>query len=78
MTVPIYLGSPQIRNFFNIDGIICFSPEDVGSIDDILKQCCEDDYKNRLLAIKDDFERVKEYMCKEDWIYNHYKNLFDL
>lgn len=78
MTVPIYLGSPKIGDFFNIDGIICFAPEDVSSIDDILKQCCEHDYQKRLPAIKDNFERVKEYTCKEDWIYNHYKNMFDI
>lgn len=76
MTIPIYLGSPKISDFFNIDGIIRISKEDITNIDEILAKCNEQDYYKRLYAILDNFERVKEYYCKEDWIYNHYNNLF--
>lgn len=78
MTVPIYLGSPIIGEFFNIDGIICISPDDINSIEKVIEQCSEEDYFRRLPAIIDNFERVKNYSCKEDWIYNHYKELFNL
>lgn len=77
MTVPIYLGSPKIGEFFNSAGIISFSKQDIVNFDEILKKCNEKDYMNRLSAIKDNFERVKEYRCKEDWIYTHYKYLFE-
>lgn len=78
MTVPIYIGSPKIGKFFNLDGIICISSNDISSIDEIISQCCEKDYLRRLPAIRDNFERVKNYHCKEDWIFNHYKDLFKL
>lgn len=77
MTVPIYLGSPKIGEFFNIEGIICITKDDISSIDNIIKQCCAEDYLRRIPAIKENFDCVKEYHCKEDWIYRHYKNLFD-
>ena len=72
MTVPIYLGARKIANYFNPDGIIQFTLEDVDNIKDILSNCNEDDYKSRLPAIKDNFERVQKYRHLFDWMYEEY------
>ena len=76
MTVPIYLGSPKIGDFFNLDGIIQINKEDVKNIDNIIKQCNQEDYERRVDAIKDNFERVKKFYCVEDWLFNEYGELF--
>ena len=62
-TIPIYLGTPDIGNFFNEDGIIQLSNEfDVS----------EEIYYNKMDAIKDNLERVKEMEVLEDFIYKNY------
>ena len=76
LTVPIYLGSPKIGNFFNSDGIIALRKNDISSIDKIISKCCKEDYLERLPAMRDNFNRVKSYYCKEDWLYSHYEELF--
>ena len=76
MTVPIYIGSPKIGEFFNTNGIIQINKEDVKNIDGILKKCNQEDYESRIDAIKDNFERVKKFYCVEDWIFNEYGDLF--
>ena len=62
-TIPVYLGSPDIGNHFNMDGIITLSNEfDVS--DDI--------YYSKLDAIKDNLERVKKMEILEDFIWENY------
>ena len=62
-TIPIYLGTPDIGNFFNEDGIIQLSNEfDVS----------EEIYYNKMDAIKDNLERAKEMEVLEDFIYKNY------
>lgn len=75
MTVPIYLGSPKIGDYFNLDGIIVINENDYDNMDKIIAQCSEKDYMQRIDAIKDNFERVKNYYCMEDWLYNNYSAL---
>jgi len=72
MTVPIYLGAEKIATFFNSDGIIEIGIKDIDSIDHILGQCNEKDYLSRISAIVDNYNRVKDYMCIEDYICNKY------
>ena len=48
----------------------------VGNIDNIIKQCNQEDYERRVDAIKDNFERVKKFYCVEDWLFNEYGELF--
>lgn len=68
-TVPIYLGSPDIGNFFNTDGIIFL--DEKFNIDGITV----DDYYKRLPAIKDNFKRVLEYDIIEDIIFTKWLKL---
>ena len=64
MTIPIYLGAPKVSEFFNPDGII-FIDENT-DINKILPLCTEQEYLNRLEAIKDNFNRVLSYNVEEE------------
>ncbi len=75
MTVPIYVGSPQIGRFFNVDGIITVSKNDIDKIDSIIKKCCREDYEERIPAILDNYNRVKQYYCMEDWMMKQYNSI---
>ncbi len=78
MTVPIYIGAKKIGDFFNTDGMICVRKDDLrdfGNIDKILKTCSEEDYCSRLCAIKDNYLRVQDFLCYEDYLYEHNEEL---
>jgi len=72
MTVPIYLGATEIARFFNPDGIIFLSEKDCENIRDITSLCTEQEYVARLDAVKDNFNRVMDYLCFESYIYTKY------
>jgi hypothetical protein len=62
-TIPVYMGSPDIGNYFNSEGIIPLTEEfDVS----------EDIYYDKMEAIKDNLERVRQYEILEDFIYLNY------
>lgn len=62
-TIPVYYGTEKINEFFNPEGII-FLTEDFST--DILS---EELYYLKLDAVKENYERVLDYYCVEDWIY---------
>jgi hypothetical protein len=65
-TIPIYKGSPDIGNFFNKEGIIILDDNfDFSTLNNDL-------YYSKMDAIKDNFERVKEYIVLENYIYDRY------
>lgn len=79
MTVPIYIGAMRIGDYFNEDGIIQIDPSmSEKEILQVIDNCSDSDYRNRLDAIKENYERVQDYLCIEDYIYNHYRELFDI
>lgn len=62
-TIPVYMGCPNIGEFFNTDGIITLADEfDIS--DEI--------YYDKMEAIKDNLERVKQIEILEDYIYKFY------
>lgn len=62
-TIPVYLGAPDIGNYFNKDGIIDLTDEfDVS--DEI--------YYSKIDAIKDNLERAKKMEVLEDFIWQNY------
>ena len=64
-TIPVYLGAPDIGEYFNKDGIIDLTEEfDVS--DEI--------YYNKMDAIKDNLERIKKMEILEDFIWENYLN----
>ena len=61
----MYLGAPDIGDYFNKDGIVDLTDEfDVS----------EEIYYNKMDAIKDNLERAKEMEVLEDFIYLNYFN----
>jgi hypothetical protein len=62
-TIPVYLGTPNIKEYFNSDGIIDLTEEfDVS----------EELYYSKLDAIKDNLEKVKKFEVLEDFIFTTY------
>ena len=62
-TIPIYMGCPDIGNYFNTDGIIPLSEE---------FEVSEEIYLSKMDAIKDNFERVKKFELMEDYFWLNY------
>lgn len=69
-TIPIYLGAKDIGKKFNIDGIICFNT--IEELDKIIPKLSKEFYDSKIDAIKDNFERVKQYRSLEDYVYTNY------
>lgn len=69
MTVPIYVGARKIDEFFNTDGIIRIDEKQAANIKDVLKQCSERDYMNRLPAMCENYEKAKAYLNQNDMLY---------
>lgn len=62
-TIPVYLGAPNIGDYFNMDGIINLTNEfDVS----------EEIYHDKIDAILDNFERCKKYEIAEDYVWETY------
>jgi hypothetical protein len=62
-TIPVYLGSPDIGNYFNLDGIIPLSEEfDIS----------EEIYYNKISSIMENLEKVKKIEILEDYIFKMY------
>jgi hypothetical protein len=62
-TIPVYLGSPDIADHFNKDGIIELTDE---------FEVSDEIYYSKMDAIKDNLERVKQIEVLEDFIYLNY------
>lgn len=64
-TIPVYLGTPDIGDYFNRDGIIDLT-EDLRVTPEL--------YRERLDAVRDNFERVQQYAALEDFIFLRHLN----
>jgi hypothetical protein len=62
-TIPVYLGTEDIGDYFNKDGII--------NLVDNLEVSAEI-YYDKVEAIKDNLQRVKKFEVLEDFIYENY------
>ena len=72
-TIPVYLGDPDISDWFNMDGIIKYSKDlDISTLN-------EDLYYSKIEAVRDNFERVKKFQYSVDFnatiLYNHIDRL---
>ena len=73
-TIPIYLGASKIDKFFNLDGIIKIDTK--SDIKKVLSQCTKEEYESRIKAVLDNYERVKEFICPYDYMFqNHMKDV---
>lgn len=73
--IPIYYGSPKILDIFNKDGIIYV--EDINNIENIIDNININEYEKHLEAIEENYEKVKKYICFEDYLYETYKDLLE-
>jgi hypothetical protein len=68
-TIPVYMGTRKIVEYFNSDGILFFD----GNFD--ISILTPELYYSKMEAIKDNYNRVQEYSILDDWIYkNHLIN----
>lgn len=75
MTVPIYWGAPNITDFFDEMGIIRF--ETLDQLTNILVNIQNNDtYRSRITALTNNYNRLWEYTCAEDWIYRYHREIF--
>ena len=65
-TIPIYHGSRDIGNYFNLDGVIIYN--DSFKLSDINS----DLYYSKMDAIKDNYERALKYYTTEDLIVENF------
>ena len=71
-TIPVYLGAPDIGDFYNLDGIIVMGRDDEGSVVFDSEVLTEEYYYDHLDAVKDNYNRVLETQTSEDFIYVNY------
>jgi len=69
-TIPIYWGCPSIYEFFNPNGMICF--KDIHDMKYILNTISLDMYKDKIEAVKENFELAKKYLIAEDFMFENY------
>lgn len=77
--MPIYLGARQIDQFFNADGILHMENADdiMFTVVRLQYEYGEYLYNNRMKAIEDNYQRVKEYDRFENWFYKNYGELLE-
>jgi len=76
MTIPVYYGATEVGKFFNADGIIEIPEPTVESAIQTLKQCTREEYESRKDAIFDNFYRVQNLLCVEDYLTAKYMDMF--
>lgn len=63
-TIPVYWGCPNIGNWFNLDGFLI-----VDNLEDIINICNtidENTYKNKIVAVEENFEKSKKFATISD------------
>ena len=71
-TIPVYLGAPDIGDFYNLDGIIVMGRDDEGCVVFDSEVLTEEYYYDHLDAVKDNYNRVVETQTSEDFMYVNY------
>lgn len=74
-TIPIYWG-PDVSNYFDMNSIPSFSTLD--ELANILAKINVEDYNSRMEAITSNLKLAERYRCPEDWIFEHYPDLFEV
>ena len=64
-TIPIYLGTKKITNFFDENGILFLEDIDLNDINEEL-------YYSKIDSVKNNFNLVQQYLCPEDFIAKNY------
>jgi hypothetical protein len=70
--IPIYFGMDSIGNYFDKRGILSF--KNMEGLNNILNTCVNEDYYNmikKIGIIETNFQKAKEYLTPEDYMYNN-------
>lgn len=71
-TIPIYWGCPNIKDYFNPEGmIICNDIEDIKTAIDLIKREPQKAYELGKPFIDENFERATKWSSPEDYIYEN-------
>ena len=73
-TMPIYLGAPNIGDFYNLDGIVIMDKNANGEVSFDSEILSEEYYNDHIDAVKDNYERVLETQTAEDFMFLNYFN----
>lgn len=76
-TIPIFRGCPNIGDFFDKNGIICF--ETIEELDEILSNLTEKDYYDRFESVKNNYEIAKKFKkTNEDQIIDDVRDFLEI
>jgi hypothetical protein len=71
-TIPIYLGAPNIGDFYNLNGIIVMEKDADGNVVFDSEVLTKEYYYDNIDAVKDNYERALNCVTAEDYMYNNY------
>lgn len=71
-TIPVYLGARKIADFFDVDGMILLEKPDLDEVRNKIKECTRENYESRLPAVLRNYEKAREYVNMQDYLYEHY------
>ena len=71
-TMPIYLGAPNIGDFYNLDGMVIMERDADGEVSFDSEILSKEYYNDHLDAVKDNYERVLETQTAEDYMFLNY------
>lgn len=73
-TIPIFWGCPSIADFFDPAGLLRFST--LNGLKYILATLDKSCWRQHIGSIFYNLKTAQQYHCVEDWIYEHYPELF--
>lgn len=68
-TIPIFRGTKEVCRFFDPRGIVFV--DTLEEMVDVLIRLCEEDYEDRLDAVRENYERCQAFLAPEDWMVRH-------
>ncbi len=71
-TIPVYLGARKISDFFDADGMILLEKSDLDEVKNKIRECTKENYESRLPAVLRNYEKAREYVNMQDYLYEHY------
>jgi len=71
-TIPVYLGARKISDFFDADGMILLEKPDLDEVKNKIRECTKENYESRLPAVLRNYEKAREYVNMQDYLYEHY------
>lgn len=71
-TIPIYYGATELDKYFNMDGVILINEMSKDEVLDLTNSLTVNDYIDKMDAIKENFEIVKQFRTLEDYVQSNY------